>query len=136
MPLGPLRGTLCVKELKKGQSASQAVAFYKDVGKNLKLWTCKDDGGNPAPLTSSGKRAMPFWSSLSRVKKIIQTVPAYSIFEPQEVIWEEFVNKWAPDLTCNNLLVGVNWSGKNATGYDLEPNDVISNVSHYIENYT
>lgn len=119
-----------------GQSASQAAAFYKDVGKNEKLWTCKDDGGNPAPVTSSGKRAMPFWSSLSRVQKIIKTVPAYSVFEPQELKWDEFIAEWVPDLEKSDLLIGVNWSGKNATGYDLEPKDVVANVSYYIEQNT
>lgn len=119
-----------------GQSASQAAAFYKEVGINRKLWTCKDSGGNPAPKTSSGKRAMPFWSSLSRVQKIIKTMPAYSVFEPQELTWEEFKEKWAPDLTNNNLLIGVNWSGKEATGYDLEPKDVVSHVDYYSNNNT
>ena len=119
-----------------GQSASQAAAFYKEVGKNKKLWTCKDDGGNPAPMTASGKRAMPFWSSLNRVQKIIKTVPAYSIFEPEELSWEEFEKVWAPDLEESDLLIGVNWSGKNATGYDLEPKDVIANVAYYIEKNT
>ncbi|MPW30751.1 DUF2750 domain-containing protein [Agarivorans sp. B2Z047] len=113
-----------------GQPASQAAAFYKDVSKSGKLWTCKDDGGNPAPKTSSGKRAMPFWSSLSRVEKIIKNVPAYSKFEPQEVSWEDFETKWAPDLQEHGLLIGVNWSGARATGYDLEPNDVLANVNH------
>lgn len=119
-----------------GQSASQAAAFYKDVGKNLKLWTCKDEGGTPAPLTSSGKRAMPFWSSLSRVQKIIKSVPAYSVFEPLELSWKEFVDEWAQDLAQSDLLIGLNWSGKNATGYDLEPQDVIANVNYYIEQKT
>ncbi|WP_413662918.1 DUF2750 domain-containing protein [Microbulbifer sp. ANSA003] len=119
-----------------GQSASQAAAFYRDVAKNGKLWTCKDEGGNPAPLTSSGKRAMPFWSTHSRVQKIIKNVPAYSIFEPQELTWEEFEKEWAPNLTDSELLIGVNWSGKNATGYDLEPSDVIANVSYYLDKNT
>ncbi len=93
-----------------GQPASQAAAFYKDVSKSGKLWTCKDDGGNPAPKTSSGKRAMPFWSSLSRVEKVIKTVPDYAVFEPEELSWDDFVKIWAPDLTEHELLIGVNWS--------------------------
>ena len=87
-------------------------------------------------MTSSGKRPMPFWSSLNRIMKIIETVPAYSVFEPQELSWEEFVQEWAPDLEEDDLLIGVNWSGINVTGYDLEPKDVIANVSYYIEQNT
>ena len=77
---------------------------------------------------------MPFWSSLSRVQKAIQDVPAYNVFEPEELSWNEFIDEWAPDLSENGLLIGVNWSGENATGYNLEPEDVITKVSYYIDN--
>ncbi len=115
-----------------GQSASQAHAFYRDVAKNRKLWSCRDDVGFPQPRTSFGGRAMPFWSSLSRVKKIIKTVPAYGVFTPYELTWDEFLTKWMPDLKAIGVKVGVNWSGSGATGYDMEPDDVLANVTHYI----
>lgn len=102
------------------QSASQAHAFYKDVAKNKKVWTIRDEGGYPAPKTRTGQRSQPFWSTLSRVQKIIKNVPAYNDFEPVELSWDEFRDKWLPGLTKDGLLVGVNWSGKNATGYDLD----------------
>jgi hypothetical protein len=98
-----------------GQSASQAHAFYRDVARTRKLWSCRDDVGFPQPKTSFGGRAQPFWSSLSRVQKIIKTVPV-----------------WLPDLKGCGVKVGVNWSGKGAVGYDMEPDDVVANVSHYI----
>jgi hypothetical protein len=103
------------------QAASQAWAFYRDVAKNGRLWTVRDKGGFPAPKTSDGKRAQPFWSSLSRVQRIIKTVPAYAGFEPYEISWEDFCAKWVPGLTGDELLAGVNWSGKRAVGYDMEP---------------
>ena len=119
-----------------GQSASQAAAFYRDVAKNRKLWTCQDEGGVPAPMKTDGRRAMPFWSSRSRVEKIIKNTPAYAVFEPLELSWESFLTEWVPDLKDDNLLVGVNWSGKNVVGYDLEPDDVIANTTYYIEKGT
>jgi hypothetical protein len=103
-----------------GQSASQATAFYRDVAKCRKVWAIRDEGGYPAPLKSNGKRAMPFWSSLSRAKKIIETVPAYAPFEAVEISWEKFRDEWLPDLAKDGILIGVNWSGKRATGYDLD----------------
>jgi len=103
------------------QSASQAAAFYRDVAAGKRVWTLKDDGGFPAPKTSSGERAQPFWSSLSRVERIIQTVPAYAGFRPHELSWEEFRDRWIPGLTKDGLKIGVNWSGARATGYDVEP---------------
>lgn len=112
------------------QAASQAAAFYRDVAKTGRLWTVEDDGGVPVPQTASGRRAMPFWSSVSRVKKIIATVPAYSGFRPRELTWTEFLDSWLPDLTQDGALVGVNWSGARASGYDLEPHQLVACVEH------
>jgi hypothetical protein len=114
------------------QSASQAAAFYRDVAAGRRLWTIKDDGGFPVPLTSGGVRAQPFWSSLSRVERIIQTVPAYAGFRPHELSWEVFRDRWIPGMTRDGLRVGVNWSGASATGYDLEPAAVQRAVEYEI----
>ena len=107
------------------QSASQAAAFRRDLCSNGgKLWTIEDDGGYPAPETSEGKRSMPFWSTKSRVDKIIANVEAYSGFRPREVDLAEFEDDFLPDLEENDMLVGVNWSGAKAKGYDVEPASV------------
>lgn len=110
------------------QSASQAAAFYREVARTKRLWTIKDEGGFPAPLTSEGCRAQPFWSSLSRVERIIASVPAYAGFEAVELAWEEFRDRWVPGLTQDGLKVGVNWSGSRARGYDIEPERVQQSV--------
>lgn len=36
----------------------------------------------------------------------------------------------APGLKQDGLLVGLNWSGTGATGFDLNPDDVERNLSH------
>lgn len=115
------------------QAASQAAAFYRDVARDRMVWTLDDENGYPAPKTRTGQRAMPFWSSKSRVEKIIRTVPGYHGFRPIGFTWEVFVAEWVPDLKTSGLLVGVNWSGEHALGYDLEPDDVVTNVTAAIE---
>lgn len=116
------------------QAASQAWAFYRDVARNRVVWTVRDDGGYPALRTGSGQRSQPFWSSRSRVERIIKTVPAYRGFEPVEVSWEEFCSEWVPSLSRAGYLVGVNWSGKRAVGYDMEPAHLMRNVETVIQN--
>ena len=76
---------------------------------------------------------MPFWSSLSRVKLIIKRVPAYSVFEPHEITWEVFRDRWLPGLKKDGVLVGVNWSGERAKGYDLDSEWVRKAVEIQIE---
>lgn len=114
-------------------AASQAWAFYRDVAATQLLWTVCDDAGVPAPWSPRGKRVMPFWSSKSRVERIIKTVPAYSAFEPLQVSWADFYSIWAPDLVKDDMLVGVNWSGGRASGYEIEPMDVIRSVQTLID---
>jgi Protein of unknown function (DUF2750) len=115
------------------QAASQAWAFYRDVAKKLKVWTIRDEAGFPTPQNGEGKRAQPFWSSLSRAQKIVKTVPAYAGFEPYEISWADFCQRWVPGMTKDGLLMGVNWSGKKALGYDIEPKQVHESVEAVME---
>lgn len=84
-------------------------------------------------MTSSGGRAQPFWSSLSRVQRIIKTVPTYGGFVPYELSWEDFLEVWVSDLKEWEVEVGINWSGNRAVGYDVEPDRVVTNVRYYID---
>ena len=114
------------------QAASQAHAFYRDVAKHRTVWTIKDKDGFPAPKNASGQRSQPFWSSCSRVKKIIASVPAYADFSPFEITWDDFCSNWVPGLEQDNMQVGVNWSGPRALGYDMPARDVQRNVEYAI----
>jgi hypothetical protein len=106
------------------QSASQAAAWRRDVQANGEIWTVEDEAGIPAPRNAEGRRAMPFWSTRDRVEKIIATVPDYSAFRPRRLTLDEFRSDWLDGLESDGLLLGINWSGEGATGYDVEPDDV------------
>ena len=60
--------------------AAQADAFYREAVDHGCVWTIRDEGGLPAPMTDSGQRAMPFWSLRSRAQRVVETVPAYAGF--------------------------------------------------------
>ena len=101
-------------------AAAQAHAFYADVLATATVWALRDAGGFPAPLSPDGHRSMPFWSSRSRVERVIATVPAYASFEVVEIALEDWRSEWLPDLAGDGLRVGLNWAGPRATGYDVE----------------
>lgn len=105
-------------------SAVQASAFYDEALRFREVWTVRDDGAIPAPFGGSGKRSMPFWSQRSRVEHIIKNVPAFADFRPERIQIDEWREAWLPDLGRGGLMVGLNWSGPKATGYDLPPGDV------------
>ena len=110
-------------------SGAQAAAFYDEALRTGSVWTVSDDGGHPAPLTSDGSRALPFWSLRSRAERIVANVPAYAGFSVEAVSLDEFRTSWLPGLEQDGLRVGLNWSGARATGYDLDPRDVERNLA-------
>ena len=102
----------------------------RDVAEHRRLWTLEDEDGYPAPRGDKGRRVMPFWSSRSRAERIVRSVAAYAGFKVIEFTWDEFKTYWVSELRNAHHLVGVNWSGKFAVGYDVEPDDVVRNVEH------
>ncbi len=109
-------------------AAAHASEFYREIAKSGLIWGIKDNDGFPAPKGADGARAMPFWSSESRALKIIQNVPAYIGFTPVAIEWSVFCERWIPGLTQDGLLVGINWSGQAASGYDIPPLNVQRNI--------
>lgn len=109
-------------------AASSAHRFYEEVASTGVVYTIEDDEGYPAPKNGDGKRVMPFWSSSSRVDVILKTVPAYSGFRLLEMPWSFFRDTLAPDLAKHGMLVGLNWSGPRAIGYDMPPERVVQTV--------
>ena len=105
-------------------SAAHADAFYREALRDGRVWGIRDDNGFPAPIAADGARAMPFWSLRSRAERAIATVDAYAGFQPVPIELGEFRSRWLPGLTEDGLLVGVNWSGARATGYDVAAAEV------------
>ena len=102
------------------------------MAQNRRLWCCQSPDGAPQTSTARGRRAQPFWSSLPRVNQIIRRAPAYGTFVPQEMSWEEFQAQRIPELMASNTKVGLNWTGRRAAGYELEPQDLVANVQQCI----
>lgn len=112
------------------QSSAQYYAFIKEITEHNKVWSIKDEQGFPSSTNLSGETAIPFWSLESRAKKIIESVPAYRKFQTKEILLEDFINRWLVGLEKDGLYVGVNWSGINATGYDLKPYQVLERIKN------
>ncbi len=109
-------------------AAAQAENFYSEVLANKTVWGIRDAGGFPAPKNGDGKRAMPFWSLKSRARTVIGSIAAYSGFEPEPIDLAKFIGNWLPGLEKDEILVGLNWSGSKAKGYDVEANSVLQRL--------
>jgi hypothetical protein len=114
------------------QAAAQATAFYSEVAQNRSVWSMKDDRGFPVYKNPEGIEVIPFWSSRSRVEVVQKAAPKYAAYEPLEITWDVFADKWVPSLTADQVRVGLNWSGSHATGYDVEAKGVLGSVERLI----
>lgn len=112
------------------QAAAQWNAFVKEIIKHRKIWTIRDEGGIPTSTNIDGETSMPFWSLKSRADKIIENVPDYKGFQPYEIGFDEFLDRWLKGLEKEGLYLGVNWSGKRATGYDINPKKVLERIQY------
>lgn len=110
-------------------SAAHADAFFDEVQRLGEVWAVRDKNGFPAPVNADGVRSMPFWSLASRARKIQSTVPAYRGFEVVSIPLDDWRSRWLPGLERDNLLIGLNWSGARATGYDVLPADALSSLA-------
>lgn len=109
-------------------SATHAQAFFDELDASA-AWTIEDGGGIPAPEGATGHRVMPFWSRESRAQKTIENVPAYAGFRCRRIPLEEWEGRWLPRLGSDGLLVGFNWHGSGATGYDFTPGQVLERIA-------
>jgi uncharacterized protein DUF2750 len=106
-------------------SAAQADAFYTEAVAHSAVWTVRDERGYPAPVGDGGRRAHPFWSSQARAERVIATVTAYAGMTAERIELTTWRDRWLPGLRRDGFLVGLNWSGARATGYDVSPDDAL-----------
>ena len=105
-------------------SAAHSAAFRREVPREGRVWSIRDAAGHPAPLDATGSRAMPFWSKRSRAERVVGAVAAYRGFGVVEIPVRDWLDSWLPGLRSDGLLVGVNWAGPRATGFDVAPGQV------------
>lgn len=105
-------------------SAAHSKAFRREAPLEGRVWSIRDTGGYPAPRNADGTRAMPFWSKRSRAERVVGAVDAYRDFEVVEIPLPDWLGSWLPGLDRDGVLVGANWAGARATGFDLTPAEV------------
>jgi hypothetical protein len=105
-------------------SGAHRAAFRRDVPRDGRVFSIRDRAGFPIAKDADGTRALPFWSKQSRAAKVAAQVAAYRSFEVVEIGLDDWTGRWLPGLERDGLLVGINWAGPRATGYDVPPAEV------------
>jgi hypothetical protein len=106
-------------------SGAHKTAFHREATQEGRVFTIRDGTGFPAPADADGHRAVPFWSKTTRAQRVVALVEAYREFAVVPISMREWLDLWMPSLERDGLLVGVNWAGSRATGYDMTPGQMI-----------
>jgi hypothetical protein len=110
------------------QSGSQAAAFFRELAGQRIVWYVRDDQGTPAPRTSSGKRAVPYWSSQARAQRAAEIWGAG--LRTASLSIETWRDEELPRLADEDYQVGVNWTGSRLVGWDFTVAEVLNRLAH------
>jgi hypothetical protein len=105
-------------------SGAHKAAFRREVLAEGRIFAIRDGEGYPAPADLQGRRAVPFWSKPTRAQRVADQAAAFMGFEIVVIELDDWLAGWLPCLERDEMLVGVNWSGARATGFDLGPEQV------------
>ena len=102
--------------------------FFRDALATGYVYSMLDDGQIPTPTNDDGVRAMPFWSSVERVEKVIEQYEKIGILKPIRIPLAAFKREWLPGIEADKLKVGINWVGRPAAGFDIDPSEVLQHL--------
>ncbi len=110
-------------------SGAHKAAFRREAPPEGRVFSIRDDGGYLIAQDDEGHRALPFWSKSSRAKRAVTQVAAFEGFDVVEIPLDDWLREWLPGLERDGVLIGLNWAGPRATGFDLPPLQVASWMS-------
>ncbi|WP_328415168.1 DUF2750 domain-containing protein [Micromonospora sp. NBC_00389] len=110
------------------QSASQAAAFFREVARHRIVWYVRDDDGSPAPKTSSGERAFPYWSSQARAERAAEIWGGG--LRAASLPFEAWRSGELPELSDEGYRIGINWTGPRLVGWDFTVPEVLNRLAH------
>jgi len=110
-------------------AAAQASQFYEQVSREAKVFTFTENQCFLVFVVDE-KEVVPFWSSRSRVERIQKEHLKYRKYAIDEISLTDFLKKTLVQLEEESIHVGVNWSGKRLTGYDVSVEDLRQNLAY------
>jgi hypothetical protein len=118
-------------------ASAQAHQFYREVAKNREVWTVRKGDVLAKATLRDGKTSTPFWpttpfwSTRTRIERVLQSIPVYAGSEPVRITFDEFTRDWIPRIRQEQGLLGINWSGPSLRGFNLDPDFVLRAIAFY-----
>lgn len=115
-------------------SSAQASKFYEQVVTDGRVFTFLAEGSFLVFPMHDGE-VVPFWSSLTRLTRIRSLHPKYRRYEIDEIPLSKFLGNVVPQLAAESIRIGVNWSGKRLSGYDISADELRTNIQYWIDKH-
>ena len=112
-------------------AAAQHDKFMTQVAQERRVFSFTDEGQLLIYPTARGD-VIPFWSSRGRLVAIQKRSAKYQQWAITELSLEEFQTRLA-QLERERLLVGVNWSGSELTGYNVPVSQLRASLEHALQ---
>ena len=109
-------------------AGTQAQAFFDEVSETGDVWRLGSGQSMFVVYSASGARVFPLWSTRRRVQKLVDTVPGYAGCKVLGSSWNNFVDNWVAILERDGVLVGLNWTGANANGFEMPVKLLVSQM--------
>lgn len=115
-------------------AGAQANKFYEEVSKNRSLWFAENARGTALEFdVRDNLVSFPLWSSRSRIARLRKLNPdLLDDFTAREISWISFKEDLVPILRDKERMIGVNYSGKKLSGFDISIDAVIRQVEAFI----
>ena len=112
-------------------AAAQAQKFYQQVTADQHVFTFLADDSYLVFKVGDAE-VVPFWSSRSRLDRVQTLHPKYRNYMVDEISLDQFLTKTLSQFREEQIRVGVNWSGRRLTGYDLTADDLERNLKYWL----
>lgn len=106
-------------------AAAQSSQFVPQAQAAQSVFTFTSSGGDYLVFRVRDFDTIPFWSTRSRLERICQLHPKYRTYVKVELSLERFL-AWLPQLAADRMHIGINWSGKRLTGYNVPATDLLA----------
>lgn len=111
-------------------AAAQYAAFTKEVIDRGEVFTFTKSG-EFLVFKVGGTDVVPFWSTRTRLAAVRRNHPKYVALQIHQISSKDFY-AWLPELEQQQVHIGVNWSGKRLTGYDVSVPDLRRALDHQV----
>jgi len=122
--------------LNRAQTKANHARFVKRLAKHECVWLLESPEGiaNSTSHDENETEVLMFWSDkayANRVKKGPYS-EYYESYTPKDITLFDFLFRWLPGMSADNILVGTNWN-QGLVGTEIDPFQLREEIEHAMQ---